>query len=300
MTSAASTSPITPELLAHLRSWEGRSERREDTVTAVPLRGLAATLDRPELAAGDAPLLPPLWHWLYFLPQAKHAEIGPDGHPRRGGFLPPIPLPRRMWAGSRLQWHAEPIRVGDRLRRTSTIVSVSHKAGRSGDLVFLLLRHAIERADGTPLVSEEQDIVYRAPARPGDPVTPPQAAPAEAAWARSVVPDPVLLFRYSALTFNGHRIHYDRPYATGVEGYEGLVVHGPLIATLLADLASRERPGARLTRFAFRAVRPLTDLQAFEVCGQPSADGRGAQLWSRDHGGWVTMQAEAGFAISER
>ena len=281
---------ITPELLAHLRSWEGRTETLSDDVTAAPVRALSATLDRddPEPTAGTP--LPPLWHWLYFLPRHRQSELGPDGHARLGGFLPPVPLPRRMWAGGRLQWHA-PLRVGDAVQRSSRIVSVTHKAGRTGDLVFVLVRHELRHAAGLA-VSEEHDIVYRAPPQPGDPVPPPQAAPADAAFAREIVPDDVLLFRYSALTFNGHRIHYDRKYVTEVEGYPGLVVHGPLIATLLLDLLRREMPQAVVRSFAFKAVRPTFDLHPFRVCGRPTADGR-VQLWAQDHEGWQTMQAEA-------
>jgi len=286
---------ITPELLAHLRTWEGRSESFEEPAGAAPVRALAATLDRDaDTPASAGAALPPLWHWLYFLPRAPQREIGADGHPRLGGFLPPVPLPRRMWAGGRLQWHA-PLRVGDALERSTRIESVTHKSGRSGDLVFLLLRHEV-RAGGVLALTEEQDIVYRAPAQPGDPAPAPQAAPTDATWSREIVPDPVLLFRFSALTFNAHRIHYDRPYATGAEGYPGLVVHGPLIATLLADLARRERPEARVTGFSFRAVRPTTDLHPFRVCGAPAADGRSARLWAQDHEGWLTMQAEIQFA----
>jgi 3-methylfumaryl-CoA hydratase len=286
------TEALTPELLAHLRSWEGRTETLQDEITAAPVRSLSATLDRddPPPAAGTE--LPPLWHWLYFLPSHRQSELGADGHARRGGFLPPVPLPRRMWAGGRLQWHA-PLCVGDRVERTSRIVSVKHKAGRSGDLVFVLVRHELRNQDGLAL-TEEHDIVYRAAARPGDPMPPPQAAPA-AAWSRKIVPDDVLLFRYSALTFNGHRIHYDRKYVTEVEGYPGLIVHGPLIATLLADLARREKPGARFHTFSFKAVRPTFDLHPFRVTGKPSADGMAAQLWAQDNEGWLTMEAEATF-----
>ncbi|RYY75790.1 MAG: acyl-CoA dehydrogenase, partial [Comamonadaceae bacterium] len=236
--------------------------------------------------------LPPLWHWLYFLPRHRQSELGADGHAKLGGFLPPVPLPRRMWAGGRLEWHA-PLRVGEAVRRVSRISGVTHKAGRTGDLVFVLVKHEVHNAQGLAL-TEEHDIVYRAPARPGDPVPPPQVA-AQGEWSREIVPDPVLLFRYSALTFNGHRIHYDRSYVTEVEGYPGLVVHGPLIATLLADLARRQRPDATLRRFAFKAVRPTHDLHPFRVNGAPSADGRGATLWAQDHEGWLTMQAEARF-----
>jgi 3-methylfumaryl-CoA hydratase len=283
---------LTPELLAQLRSWEGRSETLHDQVTGAPVRNLSATLDRadPEPAPGSE--LPPLWHWLYFLPGHRQSELGPDGHAKRGGFLPPVPLPRRMWAGGRLQWHA-PLRVGDEIARTSRIVSVSHKSGRTGDLVFVLVRHEVHNTSGLAL-TEEHDIVYRAAAQPGDPVPPPQAAPRDAPWSREIVPDPVLLFRYSALTFNGHRIHYDRSYVTEVEGYPGLIVHGPLIATLLVDLARREQP-APLRSFSFKAVRPTFDLHPFRVNGRPGADGKGAQLWAQDHEGWLTMQAEATF-----
>jgi 3-methylfumaryl-CoA hydratase len=287
-------SALAPALLAQLRSWEGRSETSHDEVTAAPVRNLSATLDRDDPPPRGGTELPPLWHWLYFLPGHRQGELGPDGHARRGGFLPPVPLPRRMWAGGRLQWHA-PLRVGEAVQRKSTIASVAHKAGRSGDLVFVVVRHELRNAQGLAL-TEEHDIVYRAAARPGDPAPQPQAAPADAAWSREIVPDPVLLFRYSALTFNGHRIHYDRSYVTEVEGYPGLVVHGPLLATLLVDLARRERPDARLRSFSFKAVRPTFDLHPFRVSGRPAADGRSAQLWAQDHEGWLTMQAEATFA----
>src|SRR6187455_2310645 len=167
-------------------AWLGRTEERRDTVTATPVAALAATLDRDDPAPNAGTTLPPLWHWLYFLPSARQGEIGPDGHPRRGGFLPPVPLPRRMWAGGRLQWHA-PLRVGEAIQRTSRIASVTHKAGRTGDLVFVLVRHEVSNANGLAL-TEEHDIVYRAPPQPGDPVPPPQAAPAQPAWWRELTP----------------------------------------------------------------------------------------------------------------
>jgi 3-methylfumaryl-CoA hydratase len=285
---------ITPELLAQLRGWEGRSERLDDELTAAPVRSLSATLDRDDPDPGDGTELPPLWHWLYFLPRHRQSELGEDGHAKLGGFLPPVPLPRRMWAGGRLQWHA-PLHVGDRIERTSRNASVTHKAGRTGDQVFVRVKHEVRNARGVAL-TEEHDIVYRAPPRPGDPAPPPQAAPTPAEWTRELTPDDVLLFRYSALTFNGHRIHYDRKYVTGVEGYPGLVVHGPLIATLLVDLVRRQRPDARLETFSFKAVRPTFDGHPMRVNGNPSADGRGVQLWAQDHEGWLTMQAEATFA----
>jgi 3-methylfumaryl-CoA hydratase len=285
---------LTPALLAQLREWEGRSETLHDTITAAPVRNMSATLDRADPLPIAGTELPPLWHWLYFLPSARQSEIGADGHAKRGGFLPPVPLPRRMWAGGRLQWHAA-LRVGEDVQRTSRIVSVSHKAGRTGDLVFVLVRHEVSNAHGLAL-SEEHDIVYRAAAQPGDPAPAPQAAPSNALWLRDIVPDDVLLFRYSALTFNGHRIHYDRRYVTQVEGYPGLIVHGPLIATLLTDLVRRHAPDAFMRSFDFKAVRPTFDLHPFRVNGQPSADGKTVRLWAQDHEGWLTMQATAELA----
>ena len=293
--SATPSRTLDPAALAHLREWVGKTEDLADDVTAVPVRALSATLDLPAPDISRM-ALPPLWHWLYFLPLHRASELGPDGHARRGGFLPPVPLPRRMWAGGRLRWlEGNPIRVGDAVRRSSRIESVTHKAGRTGDLLFVLVRHEIFNATGLAL-TEEHDIVYRAAARPEDPVPAPVAAEQGAAWQREIRPDDVLLFRYSALTFNGHRIHYDRRYVTEAEGYPGLVVHGPLIATLLADLVRRHRPDATMRAFEFKAVRPTFDLQPFRVNGQPSADGKSVRLWAQDHDGWLTMQANAELA----
>ncbi|MEP6587478.1 MAG: MaoC family dehydratase N-terminal domain-containing protein [Polaromonas sp.] len=279
--------------LAHLQGWSGKSETLSDDITAAPVRGLSATLDRDDPAALPGTALPPLWHWLYFLPQHRQSEIGPDGHARRGGFLPPVPLPRRMWAGGRLQWRQEnPLVVGDAARRISRIESVTHKAGRTGDLLFVQVVHEVHNASGLAL-TEEHDIVYRAAAQPGDPVPPPVAAEQGAPWQREITPSEVLLFRYSALTFNGHRIHYDRQYVTEVEGYPGLIVHGPLIATLLVDLVRAHAPDAFIKSFDFKAVRPTFDLHPFKLSGQPSADGKTVRLWAEDHEGWLTMQATA-------
>jgi 3-methylfumaryl-CoA hydratase len=279
--------------LAELQAWAGRVETSHDDITAAPMRGLSATLDRDDPAPQPGCQVPPLGHWLYFLPQHLQRDIGPDGHARRGGFLPPVPLPRRMWAGGRLSWNPEnPLCVGDAAKRVSRIESVTHKTGRSGDLVFVLVRHELHNARGLAL-TEEHDIVYRAATSPQDPVPAPVMAETDAAWQRTLTPDAVLLFRYSALTFNGHRIHYDRPYVTEVEGYPGLVVHGPLIATLLVDLVRRHRPDASIRSFQFKAVRPTFDLHPFQVCGQPSEDGRTIRLWSHDHEGCLTMQATA-------
>ena len=282
--------------LSTLQAWQGRSETLADEITAAPVRALSATLDRDDPPPAPGTALPALWHWLYFLPHHRQSEIGPDGHAKRGGFLPPVPLPRRMWAGGRLRWTADdPLVVGDAAERRSTIESVSHKTGRSGELVFVLVRHEIRHARGLAL-TEEHDIVYRAAPGPGEAAPPPVAAPKDPAFGREIVPDDVLLFRYSALTFNGHRIHYDRRYVTEVEGYPGLIVHGPLIATLLVDLLRREQPQARLSAFEFRAVRPLFDIAPFRVHGRPEADGKTFRLWAEDADGWLAMQATAALA----
>ncbi len=281
--------------LSHLQSWVGKTETLTDDITAAPMRALSATLDRDDSPPERGTAVPPLWHWLYFVPQPRQSEIGPDGHARRGGFLPPVPLPRRMWAGGRLQWQQNnPLVVGDAVRRISRIESVTHKAGRTGDLLFVLVRHEVHNEQGLAL-SEEHDIVYRAAVQPGDATPAPVAAETGATWQREIIPDDVLLFRYSALTFNGHRIHYDRRYVTEVEGYPGLIVHGPLIATLLIDLLRRNAPNAFINSFTFKAVRPTFDLQPFRLNGQPSDDGKTVRLWAEDHEGWLTMQATATF-----
>ena len=271
-----------------LRAWIGRSETRRDTVTAAPIAALSELLDRddPPPRPGDA--APPLAHWLYFLPAYRQSEVGPDGHALKGAFLPPVTLPRRMWAGSRLEF-VRPLVVGSEIARTSTIKDVAVKEGRSGTLVFVTVRHEVSDAGGLVL-SDEHDIVYRGEAALKSKDTP---APSGEQWRREIRPDPVLLFRYSAVTFNSHRIHYDYPYATKVEGYPGLVVHGPLTATLLVDLFRRNVAQARLRTFSFRALKPLFDTAAFDTCGLPDEKGRAARLWTRDDAGAVTMQAEA-------
>ncbi|MBA3506921.1 MAG: MaoC family dehydratase N-terminal domain-containing protein [Betaproteobacteria bacterium] len=279
--------------LDELRQWIGRTESRSDQVTATPVAALAATLDRDEPFPRPGDLLPPLWHWLFFPSIHRHSETGPDGHRKRGGFLPPVQLPRRMFAGGRFQFH-HPLRVGDTISRLSRIVDVKQKEGRRGPLVFVVVRHAISNAAGIAL-TEEHDIVYRDDPRPDDVAPASRAAPDACAWSREIRPDPVLLFRYSALTLNNHRIHYDRRYVIEVEGYPGLIVHGPLLATLLLDLLRRNLPAVNVTRFMFRAVRPLFDVAPFLICGTLNDDAASVPLWAKDADG-LAMDATATLA----
>lgn len=276
--------------LDYFREWIGRTEKRTDFVTATPIAALSATLDRDDPEPHPGSDVPPLWHWLFFTPLTRQSEIGEDGHAKRGGFLPPVPLPRRMWAGGRLEF-SHSLHVGDEITRLSRIKDVKVKNGRSGSLVFVCVRHEISNAQGLAL-AEEHDIVYREESRPDAPPQPPQMAPTNESFSREIVPDAVLLFRYSALTFNGHRIHYDRSYVTGVEGYPGLVVHGPLIATLLLDLIRRQFPDSRVARFEFKAVRPIFDIHRFTVCGVVERPGQVA-LWARDHEQALAMTGTA-------
>ena len=278
---------------AVLKSWIGRSETAEDRLDAGRARLMQATLDRaPDLAEGDA--LPPLWHWIYFLVPARLSELGRDGHAKLGGFLPPVGLPRRMWAGGRFDF-ARPLRLGQRVARTSTITDVALKRGRSGALCFVTVRHAYAPEGEQPALVEEHDIVYREDPAPGTTPPEPPVPPEGALWSCRVEPSAVLLFRYSALTFNGHRIHYDRDYCREVEGYPGLVFHGPLTATLLAELALSHMPGRAIERFSFRAVAPLFDEAPFTLCGRPAEDGA-VELWAETPGGRLAMTVSAKFA----
>jgi len=274
-----------------LKDWVGNRRSTSDVVTSWPLAALSATLDRrdPEARTGDA--IPPGWHWLYFLETSPASEVGPDGHPRRGDFLPPVPLPRRMWAGGRIEF-ARPLRVGETARRDSEIVSVESKQGRSGQLAFVTVRHTVT-ASGTAAVTEEHDIVYRDAPQPGEAPPALKPAPGRAAWRREVIADPVMLFRFSALIFNAHRIHYDIDYCHE-EGYPGLIVHGPLQTILLLDLCRRHesRPVRRLE---YRAVHPLFHFERFTVNGVPAQDGSQAALWTANASGGYTMSATAYF-----
>lgn len=274
--------------------WVGRREEARDNLDLNRARALQVTLDDaggyPGAMLESGAVLPPLWHWAYFWSLAPTAGLGPDGHAARGEFLPPIDLPRRMWAGSRVVF-PKPLTLGATVTRRSTIKSVTQKTGRSGPLAFVTVEHVL--SDGSePCIVEEHDIVYREAAVPGAALPPGKPAPAKGTWDQTISPSPVLLFRYSALTFNGHRIHYDQPYATGEEGYPGLIVHGPLLATLMVGLVRREEPAARVSRFAFRALRPIFDLKPFTVCGAPDQDSKHADLWVTDPDGYLAMQGE--------
>jgi 3-methylfumaryl-CoA hydratase len=275
----------------HLRSWIGKQESAQDQVTRFPIAALSATLDRDDPAPRAGDPLPPLWHWLYFLPTARQSILGPDGHPARGGFLPPVTLPRRMWAGGRFIFH-QPLRVDETITRTSTIQDVTVKHGRNGALCFVLVRHEVSGENGLALV-EEHDIVYRDVPQPGEAPATPRPVRTDDVWRREIQPSEPLLFRYSALTFNSHRIHYDRRYVTEAEGYPGLIVHGPLIATLLIDLL-RRNTAQPVATFRFRAVSPLFDIAPFSVHGAPDDSG-GAALWARNPTGHLAMEAEATF-----
>jgi 3-methylfumaryl-CoA hydratase len=272
-----------------LQAWIGKSESRSDVITTTPIAALSATLDRDDPYPKPGDPIPSLWHYLYFLPIHRQSEIGKDGIVERGVFFPPVPLPRRMFGGSRQQFH-HPLRVGDAVSRVSQIARITHKEGRAGPLVFVLLRHEISNDQGIAVV-EEQDAIYREDPKPTDVSPAPQKAPDKADWVREIHPDEVLLFRYSALTFNGHRIHYDRPYAKEVEGYSQLLVHGSLIAVLLHDLVRRNLPNANLTHFSSKSVRPLFNRAPFTVCGR--VEGKTVKLWAADADGYLATDASS-------
>ena len=288
-----------------LKSWSGQCEVQVDEVTQAPVRAMIATLDHSPLADLTGYALPALWHWLYFLSATPTSGLALDGHAKKGGFLPPVPLSRRMWAGGRVEFMA-PLTVGDSIKRVSTIEDVKHKSGASGELVFVTLNHEIYK--GVQLaIRERQELVYRDAPKTETPRLRHSKPPAHALWSRTVNPTPVLLFRYSALTFNAHRIHYDRDYAIEVDGYGDRVVHGPLIATLLLDLLVKNCPGIEINRFDYRGIRPLLATADFEVQGcfaegnseEQSAEPRCKKvyLWAKDADGWLTMNAEADITV---
>ncbi len=274
-----------------LDGWIGRSQTQDDVIDDARARRLQATLDDPfpPLEPGDA--LPPLWHWAYFWEQTRNSALGPDGLAIGTGMLPPVELPRIMWAGSRISFPTL-LRLGAAATRRSTILRISEKQGRSGRLCFLTLRHEVLQQDQL-CVDEEMDVVYREAAGALETSPEGQQAPSQADWSREVTPDPVLLFRYSALTWNSHRIHYDRDYVTGREGYPGLIVHGPLLATLMLNQLRYHLPEARVTGFTFAARRPVFDASAFTVAG--ACEGNAAAVWVADSDGMLAMDGSASF-----
>lgn len=274
---------------ADYADWIGLERTVSERIAAQPAERLAATLDRKGAGFAPGTPLPPLWHWLHFNDAEQHAGLGDDGHPRRGGFLPPVTLPRRMWAGGSLRFHA-PLRIGDDVRRVTRIDSITSRSGRSGELVFVSLRHCLHRGADL-LLEERQDIVYRAA---GAPAAASRPMPSESDWTRQIVPDTALLFRYSALTFNAHRIHYDRDYATGVEGYPDLVVQGPLTATLLLEALAIAAPGAAVEAFEFRGVAPLYVREPITLAG--CGAGGTVTLRAANAAGLVAMEATATLA----
>jgi len=274
------------------QEWVGREESRSETIGERTVAAMAATLDLAGAPASGA-ALPAGWQWLFFNPAVRRAELGADGHPARGGFLPPVELPRRMWAGSRIHYH-RPLPVGTSATRRSKILKVANKQGKMGALCFVTVEHSTSDAAGLCMV-EEQDIVYKEATAPGTAAAKPRPYEAQAQWVETVSPDTTLLFRYSALTFNGHRIHYDLDYARHEEGYPNLVVHGPLTATLLQQFATEHGQGRALQQFDFRAVSPLFVDRAFTLEAREESDGSLA-VWARGPDGELAMQASASFA----
>ena len=276
--------------LDHLRQWIGRTEEKTDIVTAHLVAGLRSALFLDVGTPKDGDAAPFTAHWCLTLPVVPLSEVGPDSHPNRGGFLPPVPLPRRMWAGGELEFF-DALRVGDEVTRTSRIADVTMKTGSTGALCFVSVDHLVTTPRGTAL-RERQDIVYRdmstsqasAPAKP--PAPPPPAQHRESHMA-----DPVLLFRYSALTFNGHRIHYDRDYVTKVEGYPGLIFHGPLQAAFIVELAAKLHGGAAPKKFSYRGLQPLFEGSEFSVNANESD--AGMELWTANSAGQPTMKGTA-------
>jgi 3-methylfumaryl-CoA hydratase len=277
--------------LDHLRQWIGRTEEKTDIVTAHLVAGLRSVLFLDVGKPKDGDAAPLTAHWCLTLPVVPMSEVGPDGHPNRGGFLPPVPLPRRMWAGGAINF-AEPLRVGDVVIRTSTIKDLTLKSGSTGLLCFVSVDHVYKTPRGVA-IRERHDIVYREMPAEGQNAAPakPPAASAAAKHSERHLADPVLLFRYSALTFNGHRIHYDRDYVTRVEGYPGLIVHGPLQAALLIELAAKLHGGRAPATFVYRGLLPLFDGSEFSV--NASEVSAGLDLWTANAGGEPTMRGTA-------
>lgn len=278
------------------REWIGRTETTTQVAERWPILGLCALLDKPEAPSPGEPI-PPAAHWTYFGPTVPQSQIGADGHPERKGFLPPVVQPRRMWAASDITFSGE-IHIGDVVTKTARIVDISEKEGKTGALIFVMVDNRYQ-VDDREVLSELQTLVYRDHPGPGESPPPAKAAPANPAWSHRIDPDPVLLFRYSAVTFNGHRIHYDEPYTTREEGYLGIIVQGQLTATLLLDQFHTRFPGCPIRSFNFRAVKPLFSGHPFFLEGAEKSDGSYA-LWARDEEGALSMAAELSYERHHR
>ncbi|HEX2888372.1 FAS1-like dehydratase domain-containing protein [Vineibacter terrae] len=276
------------------RAWIGQRRTHEDVIAPFPPKALIATFDTgdPEPRIGDP--LPPVWHWLYFLDTAPWSKLGRDGMPTRGDFLPPIPLPRLMWAGTQFTFHDAPLRIGDQITREQEVSSIEPKSGSTGQMVFVTQRLRIHGPAGLA-ITEERSSVFREDAKPGEKQKAPRQAPTDATWSKTIAPDPVLLFRFSALTFNPHRIHYDQPYVTSVEGYPGLLVHGPLMSLLQIELARRSTPGRKVATYSCRALAPVYANAAFSVQARAEADGS-VTTWIADPNGGMAQQGKVTFA----
>jgi len=275
---------MTPEPdIAHLRKWIGNTETAEDWVSPANVEGFQRTLDYEETELTHAP---PGFHWTLGIAKPRISQVGRDGHAALGGFLPPLSGLNRMWAGSTLRFQ-QPLGVGQGVSRRSEITNVEYKSGRSGPLVFVTVQHRYSQS-GATCFEEDQQLVFRSPPDPSKPARERQHAPTNPDLQREITPNPVMLFRYSALTFNGHRIHYDVDYCRDVEGYPGLVVHGPLLATLLMDLAGRMKPNAQLRQFEFRALSPVFCTGPFSVGGRE--EDRQLKLWVAHPQGTLAMQ----------
>ena len=277
-------------MLDDLKAHVGRKQAMTDVLHAHPANLLRLALGRPEPELRDGDPLPPAWLSLYFLPRFASTELRPDGSPRDTGVVPPLPLPRRMFAGERVQLH-RPLRIGESVRREIELADLSAKTGGTGTLVFSTVVGRVSGADGVAL-DEERRPVFREEVKAGERNQAPrrEPAPTDVAWRGTITPDPVLLFRFSALTFNSHRIHYDRPWATEVEGYPGLVGHGPLTTTLLVDFARDHTPGRRVLAYATQARAPLFDTAPFELRGRPTP--KGCECWAVTPEGTVAMSAD--------
>jgi 3-methylfumaryl-CoA hydratase len=284
----------------HLKTWIGKSDTMEERSCVQPIHQYYGLLDK-DARPGEGEAMGPMCHYFFFKPKVNQSRIGPDGHPARGDFMPPVPLPRRMFAGASIAYE-KPLIIGEKHKKVATIEDVTMKEGSTGTLIFCRVRQDFYGEDGTLALAETQNIVYR-----GDP--PKDApkggsdgkggsgqgkpAPDDHAYIREITPDPVMLFRYSSSTWNTHRIHYDRKYVTEEEGYPGLVVHGPLAASLLAELVLEENAGKTLKTFSFQARSPLFDIAPFHIAGKPTDEG--AELWSITPEGTVSTLAKATF-----